>query len=116
MLRSLLTAGLLAASAVPAMAQTQQSAANANNEVAGAFAARDQANADAQAQYQADLAAYDAALVRHDARADRQAERYQHQQRAYAEAMRDWRAQDGACRHGNRRACTAPAPDPANYY
>ena len=115
MLRPLLAAGLLTL-AGPALAETQQSAVNANNEVAGAFAARDQANADAQSQYQADLAAYDDALARHDARADRQAEHYNRQQRAYADAMRDWRAQDYACRHGHNRACTAPAPDPANYY
>ena len=115
MLHPLLAAGLLTFAA-PALVQTQQSAANANNEVAGAFAARDQANAYVQSQYQADLAAYDDALVRHDARADRQAEHYRHQQRAYAEAMRDWRAQDYACRHGRNRACTAPSPDPANYY
>jgi hypothetical protein len=103
-----------------ATAQTQQSAVRANDQAAAAVDARQDAraavNLDAQAQYAADLAAYDDALLRHDARADRQAEHYHHQQRAYADAMRDWRAQDYACRHGHNRACTAPAPDPANYW
>ncbi len=98
----------------------QASAIRANNQAAAADAAQAGAtaavNADAQAQYTADLAAYDSALARHDARADRQAEHYHHQQRAYADAMRDWRAQDYACRHGSNRACNAPAPDPAAYW
>lgn len=99
---------------------SQPSAVRANNDAAAADAAQqtatDTANGDAQAQYAADLAAYDNALARHDARADRQADHYHHQQRAYADAMRDWRAQDYACRHGSNLACTAPAPDPAAYW
>ena len=123
MLRSFtIAAGLLLASAAGAQdgSSPQASAIRANNQAATADAAQAGAtaavNADAQAQYAADLAAYDAALSRHDARADRQAEHYRHQQRAYAEAMRDWRAQDYACRHGSNRACNAPAPDPAAYW
>ena len=130
MLRTLplLAAGLLTFSGAGAFAQTsdqtstapQQSAVAANSDAAAAIDARDAgragADADAQAQYAVDLAAYDTALARHDARADRQAEHYHHQQRAYADAMAAWRAQDYACRHGSHRACTAPAPDPASYW
>ena len=123
MLRSFtITAGLLLATAAGAQdtSAPQASAIRANNQAAATVAARADAtaamNADAQAQYAADLAAYDSALARHDESADRQAEHYRHQQRAYADAMRDWRAQDYACRHGSNRACTAPAPDPAAYW
>lgn len=126
MLLSLLAAGLLAGASAPVpgqdqgqdqvQGQSQQSAVEANNEVAGAFAARDAAQADAQAQYQADMTAYRAALARRDRRADADEAHYAHQQRAYADAMRDWRTQDRACRRGSSRACRAPAPDPADYW
>ena len=117
-----LVAALTCAGTASAQMQSmpQQSAVRANDQAAASVAAsqatQDGANLDAQTQYQSDLAAYDAALDRHDARADRQAEHYHHQQRAYADAMRDWRAQDYACRHGSNRACNAPAPDPAAYW
>ena len=119
MLRSLtIAAGLLLATAAGAQDTTapQQSAIRANNQAAVADAAQAGAASDAQAQYASDVAAYDAALARHDARADRTAERYHHQQRAYADAMAAWRAQDYACRHGSSRACNAPAPDPSAFW
>lgn len=37
-------------------------------------------------------------------------------QRGYAAAMREWYAQADACERGDRRACEAPSPDPADYY
>lgn len=69
-----------------------------------------------QGQYARDMAAYQQALRahRHVARADMR--RYNRQQRAYADAMRDWRRQVYACHHGSTRACRAPTPDPANYW
>jgi hypothetical protein len=116
-LAAMLTVATAAPIGARMQAAPQQSAVQANSDAAQADAARaDATDADAQARYAADLAAYDAALARHDARADRQAAHYRHQQRAYADAMRDWRAQDYACRHGNNRACNAPSPDPAAYW
>ncbi len=73
-------------------------------------------NAANQAQYESDLAAYDAAMQAHGRTIAREDARYAQQQRAYAEAMEAWRTQDAACRRGHQRACHAPAPDPANYY
>ena len=102
--------------ATPPADAPQQSAVRANNAVAADNAVQASTDADKQAQYQADLAAYDTALAGHDARADRQAEHYHHQQRAYADAMAAWRAQDYACRHGSSRACNAPSPDPAAFW
>lgn len=63
------------------------------------------------AQYEADVAAYRDALRahRHDVR------RYARQERAYGEAMADWRIQAAACRRGDRTLCDLPAPDPADY-
>ena len=120
MLRTPLILAAALTVATAAGAQTQPSAVRANDQAAAAVAdqqmAQAAANGNAQAQYSADLSAYDAALAHHDAQADRQAEHYHHQQRAYADAMAAWRAQDYACRHGSSRACNAPAPDPAAYW
>lgn len=90
--------------------------ASANAGVQGSIQATDNQNAAAQAQYQQDLAAYDAAVRAHGRAVARQDVRYARQQRAYADAMEAWRIQDAACRRGHSRACKAPAPDPADYY
>jgi hypothetical protein len=91
-----------------------------NNQVATASqATTDAASSDAvsaQAQYDADRQAYIAALVRHDAAVDRSDARYARQQGAYADAMRVWRAQVYACKHGHPKACNLPTPDPAAFY
>lgn len=94
--------------------------AAANQEVQAQAAARQDAvtavNNDAQAQYDADMAAYRETLrVRHHA-AVADARIYDHQQRAYADAMAAWRAQVYACKHGSNRACEAPSPDPASFW
>lgn len=91
-----------------------------NNHVAAVT----QANADAnaansaavQAQYAADRIAYMDALVRHNAAVNRTDARYARQQNAYADAMRVWRAQVYACKHGHPSACNAPTPNPAAFY
>ena len=91
-----------------------------NNNVA----ATSQANSDAtaqdaaatQAQYEADRAAYLDALVQHDHAVNRTDARYARQQNAYADAMRVWRAQVWACKHGHPSACNAPTPNPAAFY
>ena len=94
-----------------------------NNQVATTTAANNAANSaaieqyqESQAQYDADRQAYMDALVKHDASVNRTDARYVRQQRAYADAMRVWRAQVWACKHGHPRACDAPPPNPAAYY
>ncbi|HWI85674.1 MAG TPA: hypothetical protein VNT42_05035 [Sphingomonas sp.] len=94
-----------------------------NDQVARTTRANNDANdaalaegAAAQAQYDADRSAYMDALIKHDAAVDRTDARYARQQRAYADAMRVWRGQVYACKHGHPRACNAPTPDPAAFY
>lgn len=103
--------------AIPAT--TTQDAAAANNAAAQSIAAREQAQSAAsdasQAQYDADMRAYEEArqvrreTIHHDQ------SYYDREQRAYAAAMADWRMQVEACHHGHTRACNAPAPRPGDY-
>jgi hypothetical protein len=86
--------------------------ANANANVQGNIAATATANANNSAQYDSDLANYDAAMRAHG-RADAH---YARQKQAYADAMAAWRVQTAACLKGHQVACNAPAPDPANFY
>jgi hypothetical protein len=72
--------------------------------------------ADAQARYAEDIAAYESAVRAHDAALIRNEVRFQRQQRAFAEAMADWRMQVADCQGGMSAACKAPPPDPADYY
>ncbi len=90
--------------------------ADANRQVLDQSSAQASAGGVDTAQYSADMAAYREALRarRHAINSD--ARVYDHQQRAYADAMADWRAQVYACEHGNNRACNAPTPDPAAYW
>jgi hypothetical protein len=91
-----------------------------NNQVAATTSANNAAAAaqyqETQEQYEADRQAYMDALVKHDASVNRTDERYIRQQRAYADAMRVWRAQVWACKHGRKRACDMPPPNPASFY
>lgn len=86
-------------------------AASSSTEMAGM-----QMNAEQQAQYESDRAAYMDALVKHDRAVNRTDARYVRQQNAYAHAMYMWRMQVAACKRGNQRACNMPAPDPSRYY
>jgi len=97
-------------------AQSRPAVAALNSRAGAAADAGAADSAATQAQYEADRAAYMDALVRHDARVDRQAVRWRRQQNAYADAMAVWRAQVAACKAGSKRACDAPAPDPAAFY
>jgi hypothetical protein len=98
--------------------------AAANQDVAAQAAAREGAvaevnaetQASADAQYTADLAAYRDALRAHHREVRRDARIADRQERAYADAMRDWRRQVYACKHGSSRACKAPSPNPADYW
>jgi len=94
-----------------------------NSQVSSTTAANNDANAqvleqyhESQEQYAADQQAYMDALVKHDAAVNRTDARWVRQQHAYADAMRVWRAQVWACKHGNNRACNAPPPNPASFY
>jgi len=94
-----------------------------NNQVSSATAANNAANdatlaqyQESQAEYDADRQAYMDALVKHNASVNRTDARYVRQQRAYADAMRVWRAQVWACKHGHQRACDMPPPDPTRFY
>lgn len=77
------------------------------------------AQADVQAaesaQYGADVAAYRQAMRAHHREIARDEARYARQERAYADAMVDWRRQVYACKHGSNAACNAPTPNPADY-
>jgi hypothetical protein len=88
----------------------------ANGGVQSSIQATHDQNAANQAQYQQDLASYDAAVQAHGHQVARQDAHFAHQRAAYAQAMQAWRVQDYACRHGSSRACNSPAPDPADYY
>lgn len=70
----------------------------------------------AEAQYEADRAAYAEALAANDADRRRTDRRYARQQAAYAQAMADWRLQVIDCEDGVRAACNAPTPDPRDYF
>jgi hypothetical protein len=94
-----------------------------NNQVAATTSANVAANdaaitqyQESQEQYDADRQAYMDALVKHNASVNRSDVRYVRQQRAYADAMRVWRAQVWACKHGHPRACDMPPPDPSRFY
>ena len=101
-------------------AQSRPAVAALNNAVAAdqqTDAAQASAQADVnRAQYDADRAAYMDALIRHDAHVDRAEARWRRQQNAYADAMAVWRVQANACKRGDRRACNAPTPNPADFY
>jgi len=90
-----------------------QSTTQANNDANAATIAQYQ---ESQADYDADRQAYMAALVKHDAAVNRTDVRYVRQQAAYADAMRVWRRQVWACKHGHERACDMPPPNPAAFY
>ena len=111
---------LLPLAATAAQAQSApQTAQQANTEAAAQAAApsaADSINAANQAQYQSDLAAYEESLRASHHEAIRDQAHYQHQRRAYADAMAAWRQQAYACDHGSTRACNAPSPNPADFY
>lgn len=89
---------------------------DANNAIAAQSAAQSRTGGVDTAQYSDDMAAYRDALRarRHTINSD--ARVYDRQQRAYADAMADWREQVYACEHGSNRACNAPTPNPADYW
>lgn len=119
MLPRIVAAATLLALATGAVAQTSPSVVQANTEVARKVQARQAGRAAVasglQAQYDDDMAAYRAQVEAHQDAIAQDQTRYDRQQRAYADAMRAWRSQVYACKHGRTRACKAPTPDPANF-
>lgn len=91
----------------------------ANRTALNESTAQTTAQADAQqadaAQYAADVEAYRRAMRAHHRQIARDDARYARQERAYADAMVDWRRQVYACKHGSNAACNAPTPNPADY-
>jgi len=81
----------------------------------GAEVKEDVAVAD-QAAYQADLTAYHDRIMAERADAMNDMARFSRQQRAYADAMAQWRKQSAACEKGKMPACRLPTPNPADYY
>ncbi|MDB5688988.1 MAG: hypothetical protein JWL91_864 [Sphingomonas bacterium] len=75
-----------------------------------------EATAADQAAYEADLAAYHDEIMASRADAMNDVARFNRQQRAYADAMAQWRAQTIACEKGKLKACKLPTPRPADYY
>lgn len=93
-----------------------------NNQIKGAATSANTATAVAQAQndanqaqYQADLAAYEQALREHKREVLSTDATFVRQRQAYALAMRDWRAQVEQCKKGYQKVCDLPAPDPMKY-
>jgi len=54
-------------------------------------------------------------MITHHREVMRHRIRYARQERAYADAMADWRLQVIACTQGKTAACTAPTPNPEDY-
>lgn len=69
-----------------------------------------------QEQYRTDLEAYHADVMANRADAMRDEVRFERQQRAYADAMAQWRYQVRQCDKGSIKSCKLPTPNPADYY
>jgi len=100
---------------VAADAREMPQTAALNAQVAGNNAAIEAQNGANQAQYDADRAAYAAAMREHHHDVLATDEVFIRQQLAYADAMRDYRAQVAMCKRGYKSACNLPTPDPRNY-
>jgi hypothetical protein len=71
--------------------------------------------ADLQAQYNSDMAAWMTAMRARDANMSANAAQYDRYQRAYADAMYVWRMQVRDCERGFQFACNRPTPNPADF-
>jgi hypothetical protein len=96
-------------------AGTAPDVAAANRAVAGRMVPTGTVAPADQAAYEADVRAYDAARHARRQVIRRNQAYYDREQRAYAMAMADWRAQVAACRRGHTRACRLPTPRPGDY-
>ena len=89
--------------------------AAANSMTTGSSVSTAAIQADLQAQYNADMAAWLDAMRSRDARIAANAAQYDRQQRAYADAMYVWRMQVRDCERGFQFACNRPTPNPADF-
>ena len=110
--------------AMPALAQNSTAADVAEQPVtqslnAGGAAEAAQGNAVENArqdQYELDRAAFRAQVVARREKIMTDEAAYAKQQQAYADAMAAWRIQSDACKAGERAACKARTPVPADFY
>ena len=79
------------------------------------LAAQQLATGQAQAEYAADVTAFDQAVAARTGAIARSATDYDKQKQAYARAMAAWRAQVAVCKTGDRTACSESAPKIADY-
>lgn len=97
-------------------APVRDDVARANNASAGASGtAVTTAKTEAQIQYDADMAAWVSALEARGETIAQDRSIYAQNQRAYADAMADWRRQVAACKAGSTNDCRLPTPNPADY-
>ena len=125
LMATLLGASALTASQLDAQSVAKEAAVNAqeapvtanlNNSVTSNIDAINNQNDLDAAQYALDRARYRSALATNQGQRAVNAERRATQEAAYADAMRDWRNQFYACRHGTQAACKAATPDVSDYY
>lgn len=69
-----------------------------------------------QDQYERDRAAFRAEVAARRAKIANDQAAYERQQAAYADAMAAWRRQSDACKGGDKVACEARTPVPADFY
>lgn len=121
MLRSLCLLTLVCA--VPAVAQNsaadvsgQPVTQSLNAGIAAEVAGDNAAEKARQDQYELDRAAFRAQVVARREKIMLDQAAYAQQQAAYADAMAAWRLQSDACKKGDRAACKARTPVPADFY
>ena len=110
----------IAALSLPAMAQQSSTTHKAttrelNAEMLKMIEAQKNQAIGAEDQYELDLAAYAAWVLERDATVDINNAQYKARQRAYADAMRQWRMQKAQCDRGVMSACNKPTPKPSDY-
>lgn len=96
-------------------APNRDEVAAANSTTSGSSVNTAAIQADLQAQYNADMAAWLDGMRARDARIAANASQYDRQQRAYADAMYVWRMQVRDCERGYQFACNRPTPNPADF-
>lgn len=89
--------------------------AAANSMTTGSSVSAGAIQADLQAQYDADMAAWMDSMRRRDNHIAANDARYDRQRRAYADAMYVWRMQVRDCERGYQFACNRPTPNPADF-
>lgn len=90
-------------------------AANSGAMTTGSSVTTAEVNANLQAQYDADMAAWMTEVRARGAVANANEAEYAARQRAYADAMYVWRMQVSDCKRGYQFACNRPTPNPAAF-